>query len=302
MAAYDSAAFATSVRQRARAPTATAPGYLDVDLFRAGTEELLTVIVPKLIRAEEEYFDADADTAFTSGLASYSLPSRAVLRKVRDILRIASNGDVSNLVKLEREQFPGRNMDTAGTPTHFYFAGNKTLKVWPVPDAVSGTLRQTYWRRPNRLVATTTGSSGSIGVVSSKTATTITLTAAPPSAWAAGTALDLIQATEPFESLSDDLAISSIAGSVLTFSAVPSTVAAGDYVCLAGEAPVFQIPVEFFAIIAQRVANGLLRGGTDAQALKDGERELERLEAEVYGAVEERNAGEPDYLDNEVWP
>jgi hypothetical protein len=298
--AYDTDALLASIRRRARLPVSSvnAPGWEDADLLFMANEELLTVLTPMLLRTREKFFVATKDTAMVSGTVSYALPTRGALNKTQDILRVGPDNVTNNLVKLEPEEMSGKDMTLQGTPTHYYFQGNRIF-LWPVPN-VTHTLRVPYFRRPSRLVGTS-----AVAVVSTiNTGTkTITTTDTVPGTFSSSALYDLVQGYPPFDSLSDDVVATSTSGtSFVATATLPTDLLAGDYVALAGESPVLQLPVEFGPVLAQRVANAILRGGVDKELLAAGEKESARLEAEAFGGVEERNEGEADLLCNDCWP
>ncbi len=121
-----------------------------------------------------------------------------------------------------------------------------------VPTPSTGTLRLFYFGRPNSLVATS-----AVATISSIDVTRliVTTTATIPSTMTSGVSVDFVDATPGFRSLAIDQATTgTVAGTTVTLStALPASVLAGDYVCLAGESPVPQIPVELHPLLAQRV-------------------------------------------------
>jgi hypothetical protein len=256
-------------------------------------EELLSKLGPQLRRTREEFFVTKQDTTLTAGTATYGIPTRAMLGKVREVQLLDSDGAVIDLEEMALEEMRGRDPTDQDTPSAYTFQGNSVV-LYPTPSAAL-TLRLWYMRRPNRLVSSATST---VGIVSSKTSTTVTMTAALPATFTTSQALDFIQANPHFDSLGDAATPSVVATPTLTFAAgvVPTSLAAGDFVCVAGDAPVLQFPVEVFYVLSQRVANQLMRGGTDAEALSEGEAELKSLESEVFGGAEERNEGEPAYF------
>lgn len=295
MAFFDSTALLAQIRDDARLPTSSvsAPGFQDADLLRRANKQLLAVLTPQLISAKSEYLTQDKDYTLVAGTAGYAMPTRAVMGKVREVALIASDGKtLANLQEKRLEDLNGLDPTIRGTPTHYYFKRN-TLLLYPTPDAAL-TMRVTLFRRPNRLVAATTGTSGNIGIVLSATATVVTFTTSRPSAFTTSTPLDFIQASPPFDALADDKTPTAVGGSTVTFAAgvIPSGLAAGDFVCLAEESPILQLPAEMFYLLAQRVASSLAPGG---------EEERETMTDELLSTVEQRNDGEPEYLVNRDW-
>lgn len=303
MATWDTEALLTEIRDRSLAPASStsAPGWEDADLLRR-THGYVRELAERLRRVRTGAFRTTKDTTFTSGTASYRIPTRAMNGLVALVRRIDSTGAVCGLDKWDESDLDDKVPTTTGTPTAFLFRGNSVV-LYPTPDNSSESVRMTYYRRPNKLVASNLAGSGDVGVVSSKSATQVVLTSSAPSSFGAGTpvALDFIQASPPFDSLGDDATPSSISSATLTFAAgvIPSALAVGDYVCVAHAAPVLQMPVEAFYVLAQMVANELQ--ASDPVRLQEGQRVLTSLLADLSGAATDRDDAEPAHLSNRTW-
>lgn len=295
MANYDSTELLASIRRRARAPASTAPGWENADLLAMVNEELLSVLGPQLFALRGDFFKVVADTALTAGTASYYINTRTIAGTVAEIVLVLAGGAVLDLDHWSEEDFDGLDPTKTGTPEAYVIRGNQVV-LYPVPDNSSVSLRQVYYRRPNRIVAT----SAVMAVTSLASAPTYAGT--KPSTILTTTPCDVIRATPHFDSLRDDATPSAVVASTsVTFTSSVTGVAVGDYVCLAGESPVVQLPVEAFAVLAQRVANQLLRGGADPGSLREGEAELEKMEKVLFGLPKPRNQGEQLRLRAPSW-
>lgn len=296
MASWDSTELLAEIRRRAAAPvsSSSAPGWTDADLLMYSNGEV-PGIADKLRRVRTNYFTAQKDQLFTSGTASYRIPTRAQHGLIALLQRLTTTGDLKHLQKWRETDLANRNPTQTGTPSNYLWRGNSVV-LWPVPDNSSESLRFTFHRRVSKLVAASTST---VGVVSSKTATQVTLTATKPTTFTTSAPLDFIQASPPFDSLGDDATPTGASGTLLTFAAgvIPSALAAGDYVCLAGEAPVLQMPVQAFYVVAQAVACQLL--SEDSVALVSAQRLLALLETDLYGGANDRDDAEPDSAANE---
>lgn len=295
MATWDTTQLLAEIRDRAQAPSSssTAPGWQDADLIRRANGELFPVLVPEVLRTHGEHLVTDYSVTMTVGSTSgYRLPPRAAFAKLRDVVRVDADNKTHDLVVLSLEELAGKDLDLSGTPSHYYIKRNK-LYLWPVPKEAE-TLRMSYFRRPNRIVANNTAT---LGTVSSVSTTTVTLTTTKPGSFVLGARVDFIQATPPFDSLGDDVTLAGASASLLTFSVgvIPSDLAVGDFVCLAGEAPVVQLPPEYFYELAERVARKLLRG-VDGPGFEEIGQELGEVAATVASGTRKRNDGEEDII------
>lgn len=300
MATYDSSSFLAAVRRVARAPASTSvTGWADSDLLLHANAEIRRYLAPRLLRAREDFLVAVRDTTLTAGTANYALPSRAILGKLREVQLVASDGTVRNLPERTAEALTGWDVTSNnGTPEFYYFRGAELVLV-PAPDATTyTTLRVHYFRRLNRLV-----DSSSSTVLTATAVTSTVFTGTRPSQITTSTPCDVISATEPFPSLADSITpTATAAGSVTFASGAVSGQAIGDYVCLAGEAPVLQLPPEFYDLLVLRTALSLLGSGTDTEARKDVAERLKEAETNLFGALAgDRNEGETQAVVNSTW-
>lgn len=230
------------------------------------TREQLTTIVPLLNKVNEEYFITEKDYAVTANQSSYRIPARAVGSQLRDVQLISSGGDVTGLVRLYEDNRESSNDGQQG----YYFKGNSVL-LSPTPVTTNGdTLRLIYMRRPSTFVLP----SACGEIISINTSLNQVVVSALPSTMTASTAVDFIQGDSPYDLLSMDAAISSVSGTTVTFSSLPTDLAVGDFICLAGETCVPMIPEELVDVLVQATLCACLSSKKD----KAVELELQKLE------------------------
>lgn len=277
--------------------SSSAPGWQDADIWRIANGEVPSMA--KRIRAKKEgYFNVQRDTAFTPGTATYRIVSRAMADTIALVQGVAPDGGVFQLEKWKERDLSGLVPTTQGIPRAYLWRSN-SLVFYPTPDSASYSYRLTYPRRVSRLVSV---SPVTVGIVSSKTSTTVTLTTSAPSLFNTSSPLDFIRKSPPWDSLADDKTPTIVASNVLTFAAgvIPSELAAGDFVCLAEEAPVLQMPTDAFYVLAQRTAMKLV--ASDKGLWAELNAELQQLESDFYGSLADRDPDEPDHVACEVWP
>jgi hypothetical protein len=307
VATYDTSALLAEIRRRAAAPvsSSSAPGFQDADLL-AFANGIIPGIQDKLRRVRTNYFATQKDVPFVAGTASYRIPTRAQHGVVSLVQRLTSTGELKHLTKWTERDMDGRNPTTTGAPANYLWRGG-SLVLWPVPDNASESLRFTYHRRVNTLVsATTCGQAiGGIGgltlVLQDYTAAALGITTSTP--------LDFLQTEPPFDTVADSATPTSTSTYGLSFASgvIPTEMlpiayggtGARYYVCLAGQAPVIQMPEQAFYVVAQAVACALL--SEDAAALPAATRLLGMLETDLYGGANDRDDGEPDSAACETW-
>lgn len=289
---YTTTGLLESLRNRGMLPDNAGEALDDSDLLDILTDELQTSIVELLIDTNEEYLVTHEDISVTANTAAYDIPERAVGAVVRNVAWLEGSDTYTPLARIEPEnEFePGQE--------GFKFEGDQLVLV-PTPTE-SGTLRVSYFRRPNDLVATTR-----VGTVSSVAGDVITLTAAYPSVFSltssTGQKYDLINGSGNFGSLEDGLTCTALSGSTVTLTGVPTTLAKGDYVCLKGESPVPQMPVELRKVLIAKAAARALESLGDpkfqaAEALAD------KAQAKALGLLVPRGHGRGRVLINRHGP
>jgi hypothetical protein len=282
----DTTALVASVKRRASVPTTQAT-ISSTDFLSLCDEEMQGYVVPLVVASRSEYMVTTVDQ-FIAGSTSFRVPTRAVGGKLRDVKFLNVAGAYAKCPQVAAEQ-----LDLAPSMSH-YLEGN-TLKLWngnrPI-DQSWPWLRLRYYTRPNALVYPT-----SAGVVLSVNGAAITLSATPPAGFVTGALFDVVRARPGFECLATDQA-GTVAGNVVTLPGAVTDIAVGDYVCLAGQAPVPQIPLELHPLLAQAVAVKCLQAVGDIEGQQAAITLLARMEKDAIDLIAQRVEGEPQKIVN----
>jgi hypothetical protein len=247
-----------SLKRRGMFPTNTGT-FSTADYLSFLNEELQSYVMALLMSVNEEYGVTYSDVTVTAGTAAYPIPSRAVGNALRDVRYREGSDEFVPLGRLE----PERLHSYQGSGVSGYYLEGDRVVLHPSPTT-SATLRLSYVARPSRVVETT--------AVSEITAingarTGITVSATIPATYTAGAALDAVRGSPGFATLQTDNAISSAAGTGITLTtALPTAVSVGDYLCLAGESPIPQCPVECHPLLAHRTTARVLEALGDPKA------------------------------------
>lgn len=241
----------------------------DTDFFAIGDRKMQDTLVPLIDSLNGDFFVRTAELAMVQNQAEYRLPTRALARKLRDV-KIKNSANIRfdfPKISIEREQIYQVN----GIPFGFYFKGDRFVVV-PVPTTTQYSIQYWYFLSPGSMIpytdaAIVTGVSGDDVTVSSV-----------PSALVTGAVVDFIQGTAGNSCLDIDKTITNVAGNTISFDAdeVPTDLAAGDFVSIAGTSPVLQIPDSAVPLLVTLTAMDVL------QALSDFEG-YERLFKIAYG-------------------
>lgn len=255
---FTTTALLSSLKRRGMLPS-NSDTLSTADFLAIATEELQTYIFKVLLAVREEYAVATYDLTLTSGTAAYKIPSRAVGGKLRHVNKYdSSSGALTPLARLEPERIGSAS--ATGNVACYYLQGDDIVLV-PTPSSAE-TVRLTYFRRPSALVATS-----AVGTSSAVGASTMTISSTPAT-FTTSVTYDIVRAKPPFSILAQDLAVSSVNANIVTFSSPISSygVSVGDYVCLAGESPVAQVPVELHPLLSQRTVYKCLEAIGDEKA------------------------------------
>lgn len=274
------------------------------------SEEMMTNIVPLMDSVSEEYFVTNYDITFDSNTSVYSIPPRAVGGKLRDVVFVDTTNNEINLPRLRPEDIKTRSqfIRYQPAPWGFYIKDNSVvLFLGQTPNTQAGfpILRLKFFRRPNILTASTNAAqiTGIIG-----NAVTVT---AVPSAWNTSNTFDLIKGDPGFQSKGDDQTITSIVGTTINFTALPSSVAIGDWVALANYSPIPQIPPEAHLLLAQYGTAKVLEAMGDIAGMSAALGKAEQMKQQFLMIITPRvegsviklvsRSGIGDWMENSGW-
>ncbi len=265
---FTTTALLASVKRRAMIP-ASQVLFQDSDLLNILTEELHADIVPLILSVREDHFLYNHDQAIDTSASKYAIHARAFGQKLKDVVLLNSDSKEvdlprANPASIKKEQSLG-SFPTAGPS--FHFEGDDVVIYPDASNLGNMSLRMKIFRRPNNLVAQS--AAGKITAID--TALKQLTLANLPTTWVAGDDVDIIKGQPGFKSRGDDQDIASIntASKILTMTAaIPSGTVVGDWVSLAGESPIPQIPYEVHNILAQRGVIKVLEDLGDANGLQ----------------------------------
>ena len=294
MAAFTTADFLNSVRQRGSLPTTTNSNNVNNtdNLLKLATEELHLKLVPMLLSVREEFYVAKKNYAITANLAEYAIPHNAVGMIVRDI-QIITGSEIRSLTPIDSE-FIG---STATGPVTGYYLEHNNVVLYPTPSSTSGTLRIRYFQRPNRLALT----SACALITSIDTGANTVVVSAVPSTWTVGTEIDFIGAIVPYRTIDSDHAVTSVASTTIGFAALPESLAVGDWLAPAGYSPIPQIPFEFQPLLAQMTVVKALESLGDNNGVKQANENLKVIEAAAIQLISPRVQGEAKRVVRRTW-
>ena len=275
------------------------------DILAIADEVIESQMQPKIILVREGYFVKIEAYTITVDQARYELPDRAAAMGFREI-KIIDSDNSNNSMDLIYADFSDIRTTNSGEPKYFYLEENSVV-LYPTPNATRGTLQVWYPIRPNKLVEVS--ATGKISAINTVTKT-LTLESMP-STWVGTDKYDLIKGTGAHElrNFSDAPALSyfyntpsffNLPTLEIAWNVLPTDLVIGDYVALAQETPLVQLPSIFIRVLARGVAAEMI-GDMNQPAAK---LLLERFDKGMENAlnlITPRVPGAPKYLVNENW-
>jgi hypothetical protein len=243
---YSADALLQEIRDVANAGAST-QDWPDDRLLRLINRQVLEYLLPFILRTRKEDFVTFTDQALVQGVNAYRIPSKATAARIRALALVDPQGNaVAKLIELPLENAILAGADSLagpvpqGTPTGYYFRGNQIVLV-PMPAQLNGvSLRVFYPARPSMLAL----KAGFIQVTSFPGGAApgffrVGIGAAVPGGYGANAACDLVQNQPGFDVLFTGAINAIVAGSYVEFAGtMPTGLAAGDWVCVTGTAPV----------------------------------------------------------------
>lgn len=289
MADYTTTGLLAQVRRRGMLP-ATSDALADDDLLAIATEELQSTVAALLTELHEEWLVTHKEESVSSSAYTFDIPERALFGVLRDV-KVQEGDDWVSMNYVEPED---ENSGVDG-----YKFQDSSIVIVPTPTG-SDTIRLYYFRRPSALVATS--ACGKITAINTGTKT-VTLDVFPAT-YTASVNYDFVKGTPHFKSLGDDQDASSVdagAKTVTFTNALPTGLAVGDYLCLTGESPIPQIPVELHKyLVDQVIVRALEALGDPKVQIAQAASEITRRR--VTDALMPRGRGRPRVIVNRNGP
>lgn len=262
----------------------------DAELLTLANDELQSDVFPLLLSSQGGFRLADLDHSITADQQLYKLPPRAHGGRLYDVLYVDSNGRETSLPMQEMEElghiYTEGGVESPGSM--LWFLKDDYVGLYPTPTTTRDTLRLRYYMRPGTMV--TVASAAQITAVTSTTLTFASGTI--PTAWTTTNTFDVISDTGTFRNIEIDKTSNTITTTSMTWTTLDSGVQVGDWVALAKESPLPQIPEALHPYLYQKVAVRALQSAGDREGWRDAIAELEKMEDRVKDLMSPRVDGE----------
>ena len=277
----DTAALIAAVRLASRVSNGSLY-YEAGTILSLASDEQKTRIVPALLEARGGYLLHTVEVPLVAYKAAYRLPVRAIREaKVR---LVDSAGKAVKPFERIASQLVEDVQPTQGR-ARYWLPSNNSVVLVPTPNGAGDVLHLGYYRWPSQLVE-----ASECPAVTAVGASTLTVAGTLPSWLVVGAKADVVKGTPAFESLADDVTVTSVAGQIVTLS-VPAGVEAGDNLCLAATTPFPQLPLAYHDVLVEAtVARVHFEQGdrsAEASALARYERKLQAVMSTLSPRTEE---------------
>lgn len=267
--------------------------FTDSDLLYFLNIEMNSKLYPMIDNQQSEFFVYRDDIPYDSSVLVYDFPTRTLAGKLRSVSFVDANENEVRLPQLRPEDIMS-NVNSTGLAINpalwgFYIENNK---IRTYLSSVNGgnnnykTLRLRYIRQPNQLVLN--NQAAQVVLISGNA---VTFSAIPNNYTTAQT-YDAISQTPNFNALQDDMVCTNISSLTMTFTSVPSDLAAGDWICLSGQAPIAQIPANpGYNLLLQLAAAKALEVAGDVQGYSTAMSQAETMKAYFISVITPRIDG-----------
>lgn len=286
-----------SVRQRAMIPNDTST-YTDQDILDILNEEIDVGLLSTLMSLNEEHLVTYEDQNLERNKVRYKMPYRSVANKLRDVAIVGGDqrGSHYELSRISLEELADyRNNYVTFDEDVFYVEGNEIVLVQS--DLRAGDhIRMYFYLRPNVIVT-----EDKVGKITSIDRNTGVITVSNyPQTFSNLQQMDFVSHRSPNKILSYDITPTSTDSvtKTMTFSTdlIPEDLQIGDYLCLAEETPVPNLPTEMHPILAQRAAIFILEALGDTEGLANAEKKLKKMEEATMQIIDSRVEGAPEKI------
>lgn len=233
--------------------------FADSDYIKFLNDGFFTDILPFVMKHREDYYVKYQDQAYSD---SIEIPSDAVGAKLRDIVRVSSDGRM--LGNIPRFTYEEMSSYSGGRHTGFYIEDN-SVKFYPT-GTINDTIRMYYFERPNLL--TLESNCMELTSISGADASgTI------PATWTTSTTIDVMDIDQPYN-MTKTYSIDAVDVTAGTITLSASGFSSGDFVCPKGYSVVPRIPLELRDVLIQSAVLKALIALKDLNGAKMAKEEM----------------------------
>ena len=283
-----------SIKRRAMIPDNQST-FSDQDLIDLMNEEMMIGLVPSVLQMKDEYFLFKEIVSLVNNKSNYPVPERSLGSKLREVCFRDLQGNEYEMTQIavdDRYDYLA-NVVEFSSFRRFYMSGSDLVLFPNVGPNVTGYLSFYYYMRPNSLVK-----DNEVATITAMDKVNGTITVSSiPSAFNTSLKFDMIRAKSPHNILSIDVDFTNINSTtkIITLAAadIPYDLEVGDFLAIAGQTCVPNVPTELHMILAHRAAQRVLEAIGDTQGLANAAAKLQEMEQKTGILVDNRVEGAP---------
>jgi len=263
-------------------------------------EEMDLGVLPHILAFHEDNFTRTEVVELVAGQYKYQIPSRAIGNKLKDIYIMDYNGNLLEMTRVSNGDLGDYNQRYA-TSRAFYLEGDSIVLLGEV--TATNSLKFLYHIRPNRVVQEYRAAK-ILSVEDNKVVIGDIPVYGTTQLLNVGTICDIVRAKSPHSCAIIDTAITNITAVgdtheiTLNTSGLTTIVKAGDYLNLAEETIIPQVPPELHGLLAQRVVARCLEALGDAAGLQAANTKIAELEIKTGSLIDNRVENAPQKIRN----
>lgn len=318
-----------AVKREAMLPTNQAT-FTDDDFLKIANLEMKISVVPAILIYHQEYLVTySAPITLVANQSNYAIPYRAIGGKFREVFYLDTSGQLRSMTRISPDQVPYyQSSNFQNRFIYFYLQGNDVVLLPPVGENPTGTLVFSYFLRPNELVDESRVSTiQSISVNAMQGTTSYTVDIIPTNltsftqkgmsytGFTPSVQFDVLQTNPGHRTWALDISPISIdsVNKIITFNTsdvsptstmlnqeafTTSSIVAGDYIAIAGESIIPQIPTDMHDVLAQRVAARCLESLGDQAGLQAANARIKEMEFKSGSLIDNRSEGQAIKINN----
>jgi hypothetical protein len=290
-----------SIKRRAMVPD-NQNTFSDQDFIDLMNEEMMIGLVPSVLQMKEEYFLFKKISPLIANKSNYPVPERALANKLREVCyRDTADKSTGNEYEMTQisidDRYTGLSNGTGSSDymgfRRFYMMGSDLVLHPNVGPSVYGSIAFYFYLRPNTLVKESLVAS----ITNIDTVTGDITLSSIPTGYSSNQTVDFVKAKSPHNILDIEITINSLNSSTKVINvdptAIPKDLEIGDYVPLAGQSCIPNIPTELHMVLAQRVAQRVLEALGDTEGLTNATAKVMEMENKLSTMMENRVEGAP---------
>jgi hypothetical protein len=279
----------------------------DEDILILASEKLKSELLPNIMSAREEYYVHVEEQPISSD-NSYEIPYRAAGSKLRTVFLKDGSGYLYKCSEVSVDEVPYLTSyygEKYNTPL-FYMQNTKIVFVGDTLDGVApSSVQMHYYLQPNELVlpercltiSSIDRDTGRIEVDERQI----------PNHFQSEAEVDLIQYNGSNKLLALDKALVSVSSNtpvtsqkfvIMDPNDIPDSLQVGDYIALAQESPVPQLPNDLRPALVQNTICCVLEAQGDLDNLRVARETLAMINKKMFNLIQDRSEGTPKKVVN----